>query len=290
MLIGCAGSQPPIGTPASGTTDSSPAHQRTFLYTGKKQSFKVPVGVKWITVVARGAAGNGYSLRDSYGYHEFFGRGGRVFAIVPVKAGEELYVFVGGKGTSLGGFNGGGNPGGESSGSDGFGGGGASDVREGGDALGNRILVAGGGAAQGYSWKRDSSCSGGRGGGVIGGTGGCGSGGSGGTQKSGGAGGVGASGSEPGEPGDAGSLGRGGDGGRGGAGSGYNQGGGGGGGGGGYYGGGGGGGGDGYYQYGEPGGGGGGGSSYIVPKARNFRSWQGWKNATGNGLVVFSWK
>jgi len=35
--------------------------------------------------------------------------------------------------------------------------------------------------------------------------------------------------------------------------------------------------------------GGGGGSSYIEPSARKYESWQGWKTATGNGLVVFSW-
>jgi hypothetical protein len=36
--------------------------------------------------------------------------------------------------------------------------------------------------------------------------------------------------------------------------------------------------------------GGGGGSSYAEPSAINFRTWGGWKNANGNGLVVFSWK
>ena len=37
------------------------------------------------------------------------------------------------------------------------------------------------------------------------------------------------------------------------------------------------------------GGGGGGGSSYIEPSAHRFASWQGWKKATGNGLIVFNW-
>ncbi|MFY9665140.1 MAG: hypothetical protein WAK19_11895 [Candidatus Cybelea sp.] len=59
----------------------------------------------------------------------------------------------------------------------------------------------------------------------------------------------------------------------------------GGGGGGGYYGGGGGGGGG----FAANGGGGGGGSSYVEPIAIEPRMWQGWKNATGDGLVVFSW-
>ncbi|MFY9720345.1 MAG: hypothetical protein WAK16_11965 [Candidatus Cybelea sp.] len=57
---------------------------------------------------------------------------------------------------------------------------------------------------------------------------------------------------------------------------------GGGGGGGGYYGGGGGEGAVGYW-------GGGGGSSYVERSATDVHFWDGWKNATGNGLVVFSW-
>ncbi len=46
-----------------------------------------------------------------------------------------------------------------------------------------------------------------------------------------------------------------------------------------------------YYEgyIGGGGGGGGGGSSYIEPRASKFESWHGWKNATGNGLVVISW-
>ncbi|HLY02417.1 MAG TPA: hypothetical protein VKR56_07950 [Candidatus Cybelea sp.] len=37
------------------------------------------------------------------------------------------------------------------------------------------------------------------------------------------------------------------------------------------------------------GGGGGGGSSYIERSARKSETWKGWKTATGNGLVIFSW-
>ena len=61
--------------------------------------------------------------------------------------------------------------------------------------------------------------------------------------------------------------------------------------GGGYYGGGGGGGGGaGVEGESGPGGGGGGGSSYVEPSAKHVRMWQGWKDATGDGLVVFSWR
>jgi hypothetical protein len=112
LLAGCAGSQPPIGGPAVniGKGNAAP-HQQTFNYTGGEQTFKVPLGVTKLTVVAIGAAGAG-QLGSYNGYHEYFGRGGRVYAVIPVKPGEKLYVFVGGQGsTTGGGFNGGGNPG-----------------------------------------------------------------------------------------------------------------------------------------------------------------------------------
>jgi hypothetical protein len=297
LLAGCGGSQAPIAAlNIPGNAANAFPHRHAFLYTGREQSFVVPKGVDRISVMARGAAGNGYSKETTYGYYEGFGLGGRVFAIIPVEEGEKLYIFVGGKGTSTGGFNGGGNPGGEPSGSGGFGGGGASDVQEGGDGLRDRVLVAGGGGGQGYGGQRTDE-SGGNGGGAVGETGGgggsynCGGGG-GGTQKSGGAGGIGStSGSgAPGQPGGPGSLSRGGDGGEGGGGGGSNAGGGGGGGGGGYYGGGGGGGGIALFpSYGEPGCGGGGGSSYIERTATKHQSWQGWKYATSDGLVAISW-
>lgn len=312
LLAGCGGSQPPIGAPpitgprtANDNVDSLPYH-KTFQYTGGKQSFNVPAGVKSITVVARGAAGDGGTGSTSEHY-EYFGRGGRVYATIPVRSGEKLYVFVGGRGDGSyqggNGFNGGGQ-GGEYPSCKGdhcysYGGGGASDVREGGDSLSNRILVAGGGGGAGTARV---ATHGGGGGGLTGGDGGDsssrsgGSGGSGGSQNGGGAGGGGGSHGSYGSggPGGNGEAGNGGSGGQAGYnGSGYPQyGGAGGGGGGGYYGGGGGGGGappgaDG----GEgPGAGGGGGSSYVERKALKIRMWRGWKNATSDGLVVFSWR
>jgi Glycine rich protein len=306
LLAACAGSS--RGVMPSGVTnaDQAPIGNKTFKYTGAQQSFTVPTGVTRITVVARGAAGGGEKCIGSYCYPhnlDYFGRGGRVYAIIPVRPGETLYVDVGGQGSdAAGGFDGGGKPG---PGGGSYGGGGASDVREGGDSLSNRVLVAGGGGGQGGS--RDAV--GGRGGGAIGGNGGSycyrgsscigGGAGAGGTQRQGGSGGEGGDSYEPGQPGNPGTFGIGGNGGSGGCyygsgncGCGYANGCPGAGGGGGYYGAGGGGGGAGEYAsiYGGPGGGGGGGSSYIEPSATKFHSWQGWKNATSNGLVVFSWQ
>jgi len=301
LLAGCGESQPPIAArgATSNGTDSLPYH-KTFKYTGKEQTFAVPPGVTSITVVARGAAGGGIGP-----YRSRSGLGSRVQAVLPVIPGETLYVFVGGAGfydpsdgDFYGGFNGGGNAGRCCEG--GEGGGGASDIREGGDQISGRILVAGGGGGQG-----GFTCCGGDGGaggprkgdagksglyeGITNGRGG-----KGGTQTAGGRGGKrgqsGGYGSGPGKPGASGHLGRGGAGGYGGSGfSSDSYGGSGGGGGGGYYGGGGGGGGAGGEIDGSGGGGGGGGSSYVEPSALRSKMWRGWKNATGNGLIVLSW-
>jgi len=279
LLAGCAGAQPPIVANQARPIMQARAHHRTFQFTGTEQMFTIPYGVTAIDVDASGAAGLSVKL----------GRGGRVVATVPVKQREILYVFVGGQGSYYtGGFNGGGSGGtypycGHCS----YGGGGASDLREGGDGLSQRIVVAGGGGGEGYK-KRG----GGLGGNLVGGMGQGtppsgqgpgGQGGGGGTQSEGGAGGAG--GHSFGNAGSAGTVGVGGTGG-----SGYDRKPGGGGGGG-FYGGGGGGSGshgNGNIQGGS-GGGGGGGSSYAEPNATNVQMWQGWQNATGNGVIILSW-
>jgi hypothetical protein len=287
-------------------------HSQTFTFTGDKQQFQVPRGITQITVDASGASG-------PYGASGYYctvigGLGGLVKATIPVTPGETLAVFVGGEGTKgvacgseygngSGGFNGGGNGGPASYGANGDGGGGASDVRQGGPALSDRIIVAGGGGGQG-AFDLGGSGAGGAGGGLRGGAGGIGGfpygcpwpqlgrGGGGGTQQRGGRGGKGApyyGGYEAGHPGHRGSLGAGGQGGMGGQSlRGYDRpGGGGGGGGGGYYGGGGGGGGGGG-ETGCPGGGGGGGSSYVEPGATAIKDKKGGASP-GNGQVVIAW-
>jgi hypothetical protein len=299
LLAGCGGNTGHIATVPANATESALPYQHTFKYTGAEQSFVVPGGVTSITIVALGAAGAGY---DDYGHQLYSGRGGRVFAVIPVTPGEKLHVFVGGLGTTTGGFNGGGNPGIGQKNPPGYGGGGASDVREHGDKLRDRILVVGGGGGQGNAYYNQADVTfGGNGGGAIGGTGGSnyassywGGGGTGGTQRHGGLGGAGGQAIDyPGFPGSPGALGSGGSGGNGGTNPNSQwSGSGGGGGGGGYYGGGGGGGGASGFTstYGWPGGGGGGGSSYVEPYAYRFQYWQGWYTATHDGLVVFSWK
>ncbi len=243
----------------------------SFVYTGTAQTFTVPVGVTSITINAYGGQGGGGGTNNSSG-----ALGGFSTGTLAVVAGQVLNIFVGGQGVTqtgggsgAGGFNGGGNAG---SGFFGGGGGGASDVRQGGNALANRVIIAGGGGGQGS----------GGGNGFIGGAGGGANGtigtgdgftvpGGGGTQIGGGAGGTGT----PAGDGVSGTLGIGGAGGNDGTDSG-------GGGGGGYYGGGGG-------ESGIPGSnsgaGGGGGSGYIGGVTGGSTSNN---NHTGNGLVQFS--
>jgi hypothetical protein len=135
MLAGCVGPQLPLGASGTSAITQVQSHHRTFQYTGREQSFKVPASVTSINVDSRGAAGAGHN-----------GHGGHVRATIPVQPSETLAVFVGGAGgIGPGGFNGGGNGPEYDNVCPGFGGGGASDVRENGNTLRDRILVAGGG-------------------------------------------------------------------------------------------------------------------------------------------------
>jgi hypothetical protein len=75
LLTACGGSQSPDAVvPASTGARYAASGGITFHYTGAKQSFDVPPGVRQITVVARGGAGGGSG-----------GRGGRVYAVVAVR-------------------------------------------------------------------------------------------------------------------------------------------------------------------------------------------------------------
>ncbi|WP_295801647.1 cadherin-like beta sandwich domain-containing protein [Mucilaginibacter sp.] len=244
----------------------------TFNYTGSVQTFTVPAGVTSLQIDASGGrGGKGTDL----GGGSKAGGGGRVQATMAVTPGQVLSVYVGGAGadfhsgsSSPGGFNGGGNgpvcfnsgPGG---------GGGATDIRTNGQALSNRVLVAGGGGGGTGSYPNFTGGSG-SGGGLTGNTGPLYSNGQpagGGSQTAGGAGGCDANGCAP-----AGSRGQGGDG--------QSDGGkGGGGGGGGFYGGGGGG----------SVGGGGGGSSYTDSTFfQNVVHTQGYQGGNGQLIITYN--
>ncbi|MFZ0681463.1 MAG: glycine-rich protein [Candidatus Cybelea sp.] len=167
LLAGCGGSQPLIGAP--GTTSASGdslSHQKTFNYTGAKQSFTVPTGVSSITIVALGAEGASAPSGCPHG-----GLGGRVSAVFPVEPHERLVIVVGGAGAGVSGGYSGGAAGGTAQDSSGYGGGGDSDVRAGhGRSMDRRLVAGGGGGAGGLN-----SCTsgyGGKGGKAVGGSGG----------------------------------------------------------------------------------------------------------------------
>lgn len=146
----------------------------TFSFTGTPQTYTVPAGVTQLHIVANGAGGGtavGVAAVSP-------GKGGTVSADLAVTPGQVLNIFVGGKGPSgtttstftPGGYNGGGNSGQSAPNLSGGGGGGATDIRIGGTALTDRVLVAGGGGGQ--QAFDGPGLSGGAGGGLVGGTGG----------------------------------------------------------------------------------------------------------------------
>ncbi len=247
----------------------------TINYTGAMQPWTVPAGVTSIIVDALGANGG---LDNNGITFDTAGRGGRVQATLAVTPGQVLNIFVGGQGNDgtpavagSGGYNGGGSGVNVYGSFSGGGGGGATDIRIGGIALADRVIVAGGGGGAGLDCGLGAD-NGGNGGGTTGADGNgavCDGGqGFGGTPSAGGAGGICVS-CGTGFPGIAGGLGIGGDAGAGTAGGGGGSG---------YYGGGG-------AQW----NGGGGGSSYTDPTlATSVVHTQGY-NTAGNGSITITW-
>jgi Ca2+-binding RTX toxin-like protein len=158
------------------------AETASFGFTGGAQSWVVPAGVTSATFDLYGASSVIFvQVRDNT---YIGGIGGRARATISVVPGTSIQVNVGGAGDNQGGWNGGGDGSGSSGGS---GGGGATDIRIGGTALGDRVLVAGGGGGLGICIPVFAD--GGEGGelGTDGEAGGCGgAGGGGGTATTGG--------------------------------------------------------------------------------------------------------
>lgn len=113
------------------------AYGQTYNYTGTEQTYVVPAGVTQINVQTWGAQGvAGAGAGGGTG-----GFGGYAIGDIDVTPGQTIYIYVGGQN----GYNGGGTGGTIGAGN----GGGASDVRIGGNALIDRALVAGGGGGGG---------------------------------------------------------------------------------------------------------------------------------------------
>ena len=132
---------------------------KSYSYTGSAQTESLAIGV-YEAILYGGAGAVGYlNGTQSAGVP---GKGGKAVAQIKLTSAGNMAIYVGGKavagkGSSKGGWNGGGSTTDDSDKDDaGGGGGGATDLRWGGTALSNRILVAGGGGGAG--------CNGGNGG------------------------------------------------------------------------------------------------------------------------------
>ncbi|MEZ4920232.1 MAG: HYR domain-containing protein [Saprospiraceae bacterium] len=151
-------------------TVNSVSGNETFNFTGGVQYWTVPSGVYEIQIEAWGAQGGSFGNTNGPG-----GQGGFASGTLAVTPGETLEIYVGGQGSwtniadenAPGGFNGGGDGGfdAHSQVANGGSGGGASDIRQGGSGLADRVIVAAGGG--GGSVGR----AGGEGGGLTGGVG-----------------------------------------------------------------------------------------------------------------------
>jgi gliding motility-associated-like protein len=130
------GYQPP-GNAGNGTA--------TFNYTGSVQTFTAPATTTYNLSLRGGRGGNGLNTTG--------GLGGQATGSLALTAGQTISIYVGGQGGNAAGppgWNGGGQGGLDvGAGQHGGSGGGASDIRVGGTALANRVIVAGGGAGGG---------------------------------------------------------------------------------------------------------------------------------------------
>ena len=142
------------------------AYSKTYVYTGNSETFIVPSHITEIHAELFGASGGD----GDYGGEG--GRGGHMSCTIQVNGGEELHMYIGGKGKNgftnpdaktdsivEGGYNGGGLSGGF--GDPGGSGGGATDIRLNGHTLHDRIVIAGGGGGGGSDPKGGTGGAGG---------------------------------------------------------------------------------------------------------------------------------
>lgn len=140
----------------------------SYEFTGAVQKYVVPEGVYEVELEAMGASGYGAFMDLSTTPATTWGLGGWVRGRLAVLPGDTLWIYVGQEG-QLNGWAYNGGAGIESGRTVGMcaGGGGASDVRVGGQSLAHRVIVgAGGGGTAQASWSK-----GGFGGGAVGGSG-----------------------------------------------------------------------------------------------------------------------
>lgn len=140
----------------------------SYNFTGGIQTFTVPACVDTVFIQTWGGQGGAGATGGNSATGGAGGLGGYAEGWLLVNPGDVINVFVGGQGaTPTGGFNGGANGGSQNAG----GGGGASDVRVGGTAEANRVIVAGGGGGGGRAGCETNTVAGGAGGSGGGGVG-----------------------------------------------------------------------------------------------------------------------
>ena len=164
-----------FAVPAGAQSCASNETPVTLAFTGGEQTVTVPVGVNSARVFLSGAqGGSGRSGAGTVGGSPnspggVGGLGARVSGTLAVTPGAMLSVWVGGRASQAV------NPGGVGQGTDGIGGG-ATDIRVGGNSIANRVAIAGGGGGGGNAgWSTANAIpggSGGEGGGGAGGAGG----------------------------------------------------------------------------------------------------------------------
>lgn len=150
---------PVLAVSANPTPDCSAGTSCTILfnYTGDFYQWNAPVS-ETFTLEVWGAQGG--TAENSTPNLTAGGKGGYAKGNISVTSGQTLYIYVGGQGASSGtslsnqlsgGYNGGAvGYNGDNINYRGSGGGGGTDIRTGGSALANRVIVAGGGAGGAY--------------------------------------------------------------------------------------------------------------------------------------------
>lgn len=137
----------------------------TLFFTGGEQNYTIPCGVTSVTIDAFGGKGANGTNGGNNSIGGVGGLGGHAQGVLSVTSGQSLTVVVGGQATGVtGGYNGGGFGGNAGTSFGAGGGGGATDIRLGGNTIGDRILVAGGGGGGGTVGCESTNATGGNGG------------------------------------------------------------------------------------------------------------------------------
>jgi hypothetical protein len=137
----------------------------TLFFTGGEQNYTIPCGVTSVIIDAFGGKGANGTNGGNNSIGGVGGLGGHAQGVLSVTSGQSLTVVVGGQATGVtGGYNGGGFGGNAGTSFGAGGGGGATDIRLGGNTIGDRILVAGGGGGGGTVGCESTNATGGDGG------------------------------------------------------------------------------------------------------------------------------